>query len=754
MKSRIVAIACLILLVGSGHASGRYLLLRIPFESVGALVGLDVEVVGLKRGQWVDVVAREETWQTMQERHVAVTMLREDLEAYYAARMSGRGDFGDYYTYAEANQEMDAIHAAHPSITTTRTALGLTHNMNTVWAMKVSDNPLVEEDEPEILIQAAQHAREPIGCTIAIEFLRYLTDGYGQDPICDFLVNQRQIWIVPVFNPDGYLHNEATNPNGGGMWRKNRRDNGDGSYGVDPNRNWPYMWGYDNYGSSPYTWDSTYRGPSPGSEPCNQAIMNLCNAHEFAIAVDFHSHSNLLLFPWCYDDYYTPEHSTFERLGEEFMRWSGYTYGTSWEVLYNSNGNGKDWFYGEQTTKPRTFGMTPEVGEDFWQESSIPVHIAENLPFVVRAAQLAGGYMEFAGMAPEEPSGNGIPEPGEQIEGFLWLHNAGLEPLAGISAQLTSLSPLVQIDQGQASFVAASPGLTVRSLAKYRWTILPGCLPGEVVPFEVQVTAADGYATRDTFNLVVSGIGYREDCEAGSPGWVHWGNKDDWHVTGYRHQSPDSSWYCGQEGSYSYGSLAHAMLISPWFLVPHTNPELSFWHYYKFESGYDYAYVDVGTEGYWNELADYTGNSSGWTQETFSLSSYAGKVVRLRFRLESDEYSTQEGWYVDDVLVDGETVPSTVANLVAEAVGDSIKLTWSIPPPTVNYYSIHRSTQGHFVPSPSNQLALRFVPIYYDTQAAVGDPLVNHFYRVVAVNNWGSSPPSATVGEWDWSTQR
>jgi carboxypeptidase T len=754
MRAGVAVVACLLLVAVPSAATARYLEVRVPFGSVKDLAGLDVEIVGVKRGQWVDVVVRERTWAAMQQRGVSAEVLREDLEAYYAGRMSGRGDFGDYYTYAEAIQEMDALHAAHPSITTTRTALGITHNMNTVWAMKISDNASVQEGEPEILIQAVQHAREPIGCSIAIEFLRYLVDGYGLDPVCDFLVDQREIWIVPMVNPDGYLYNESTNPNGGGMWRKNRRDNGDGSFGVDPNRNWPYMWGYDNYGSSPYTWDETYRGPSPGSEPCVQAVMNLCNAHEFTIGVDIHSHGNILIFPWCYDDIYTPEHSTYLRLGEEFMRWAGFPCGTSWELLYNSNGNVKDWLYGEQGTKPRAFGMTPEVGEDFWQESAIPGQLVETLPFLVRAVELAGGYLEFAGVAPEEPSGNGIPEPGEQIEAFLWLYNAGLEQLAAISAQLTSLSPLVQIDQGQSIFLSVNSGFTAKSLSKYRWTILPGVLPGEVVPFQVDVTAEAGYSSTDTFNLVVSGIGYAEDCESGSPGWTHWGNKDDWHVTGYRSHSADSSWYCGQEGSHQYGSLAHAMLISPWFLVPQTNPELSFWHYYKLESNYDYAYVDVGTEGYWNELGDYTGNSSGWTQETFSLSSYAGKVVRLRFRLESDEYSVQEGWYLDDILVDGETVPSAVANLIAEAVGDSVKLTWSVPPPSVNYYSIHRSDHGYFAPSPSNQVALRFAPIFYDEQAAVGDPSLNHFYRVVAVNGYGSSPPSATVGGWDWSTER
>ena len=58
--------------------------------------------------------------------------------------------------------------------------------------------------------------------------MRYLTDNYGTDPQVTYLVDNRELFFSPCLNPDGYYYNEQTYPGGGGMWRKNRRDNGDG----------------------------------------------------------------------------------------------------------------------------------------------------------------------------------------------------------------------------------------------------------------------------------------------------------------------------------------------------------------------------------------------------------------------------------------------------------------------------------------------------------------------------------------------
>ena len=113
------------------------------------------------------------------------------------------------------------------------------------------------------------------------------------------LVDEREIFILPVVNPDGYVYNEMIAPDGGGMWRKNRNPEFAPDYGVDLNRNYGYMWGYNDFGSSPDPSDATYRGTAPFSEPETANIRAFVNSHEFVFAVNYHSHSDLIL--WSFD---------------------------------------------------------------------------------------------------------------------------------------------------------------------------------------------------------------------------------------------------------------------------------------------------------------------------------------------------------------------------------------------------------------------------------------------------------------------
>jgi len=56
------------------------------------------------------------------------------------------------------------------------------------------------------------HAREVITPEVLIYYMRHLTDNYGSDPEVTYLVDNREMWFTCVLNPDGYYHNEATDP--------------------------------------------------------------------------------------------------------------------------------------------------------------------------------------------------------------------------------------------------------------------------------------------------------------------------------------------------------------------------------------------------------------------------------------------------------------------------------------------------------------------------------------------------------------
>ena len=126
-------------------------------------------------------------------------------------------------------------------------------------------------NEPKLLYNAIHHAREPASLSNIIFYMWYLLERYSIDPEVKYLVDNTQMYFVPCINPDGYIYNENTDPDGGGLWRKNRRNHG-GHYGVDLNRNYGFNWGFNNQGSSSSSQSETYRGDSAF---LNQKL-NLC----------------------------------------------------------------------------------------------------------------------------------------------------------------------------------------------------------------------------------------------------------------------------------------------------------------------------------------------------------------------------------------------------------------------------------------------------------------------------------------------
>jgi murein tripeptide amidase MpaA len=140
-----------------------------------------------------------------------------------------------------------------------------------LWAIRLSDNPAVyEADEPTAWFDALHHAREPMSAEAVLRFAYTLAAQYGTDAEMTRLIDSRNLILLPCVNPDGYEYNRRNYPSGGGLWRKNRRDNGDGSFGVDLNRNYSFQWGRDaRLPSSPI-----YQGSAPFSEPETAAIRD------------------------------------------------------------------------------------------------------------------------------------------------------------------------------------------------------------------------------------------------------------------------------------------------------------------------------------------------------------------------------------------------------------------------------------------------------------------------------------------------
>lgn len=113
-------------------------------------------------------------------------------------------------------------------------------------------------------------------------------------------------------------------------------------------------------------------------------------------------------------------------------------------------------------------------------------------------------------------------------------------------------------------------------------------------------------------------------------------------------------------GDYANDTDVSAEIIEPAAIL--SLPKLEFDHICITEAGYDFGYVEISTDfgNHWTQLAAYdmgdhpewsdgTADPGDWIHETINLLDYVGQTVRVRFRLVSDQYVTEDGWYIDDV---------------------------------------------------------------------------------------------------------
>lgn len=182
-----------------------------------------------------------------------------------------------------------------------------------IYAMKISDNVEEDEDEPNFLMVSCHHAREIVTPVIALYSIEQFTSEYGDDPSITSAVNDYEIWIAPVWNPDGYEYCYYVD----NMWRKNCNP----PNGVDLNRNYPFGWNSGCSGSTdPYS--ETYKGTSPASEAETQTMIAFTYDRHFAKIIDYHSYGREVLYGYCCHSH--PFSSFFQSEASQISTAAGY----------------------------------------------------------------------------------------------------------------------------------------------------------------------------------------------------------------------------------------------------------------------------------------------------------------------------------------------------------------------------------------------------------------------------------------------
>jgi hypothetical protein len=570
-------------------------------------------------------------------------------------------DRGEYHSYTELTADLAAWAAAYPSITQL-ISIGTSFQGRELWALKISDNPTLQEFEPEIQWIGAHHGNEIMSVEVCYYMAEYLLENYGTDPQVTWLVNEREIWIIPMLNPDGHTAGSRYN-----------------AQGTDLNRNYLCPCGC-NSGTA-------------FSAPESRALRDWNARMNPVTSLTFHTGAVYVNYLWDYTYDPTPDEPMIITISDVYGALSGLpvTNGADWYIIH---GGCQDWCYetrGEiDTTIELCVSHNPPA-------SQIDPIVADNIPAMLYQARMSGRGIR--GLVTDADTGEplnatiSIPEIGKDVytDSDVGDYHRMVE-----SGTYTVVCNVAGFPTQTEYNVSAS--LDTFVVVNFQFEIERGTIDGYVRDTEsnpiaatVKVTDLYGYSGASdpvtgyyqivnvpvgTHDLLASQLGYSsetrtgvavadgmitsedfvleqayffDDLESGTSEWT-----GAWGPTNSQAHSPSTSMTDSPGGNYPNNATTTMTLNNGLDLSESTTAALVFWHRYATESGYDFCLVEVSTNGggSWTQVASYSGLLGGWTEVTIDLDSYVGTSdFKVRFILDSDGWVQSDGWYVDDVHV-------------------------------------------------------------------------------------------------------
>tara|TARA_B100000470_G_scaffold28550_2_gene18706 strand:+ start:36 stop:2288 length:2253 start_codon:yes stop_codon:yes gene_type:complete len=646
-------------------------------------LGIALDHYQKNKDNTLDIVLSKSEKNILVQNGINFQVIQDDLTNYYLDRSQPNvdrefplGSMLGNYTLLEAINQMDTLSILYPSFVSEKDSIGTSFEGRTIWAFKLSDNPSIDEDEPEVLFTGLTHAREPLSMMNLFYFANWICENYNSDLTANYLLDNREMWFIPIINPDGYAYNESISPDGGGMHRKNRRLNPPNSscnmgtqQGVDLNRNYGYNWGENNSGSSGNPCSAVYRGLSAFSEPETEAISNFILSREFSNVLHYHSYSNFLIHSWgdgSFPD--EPDLTTLREIGKEMTRYNGYLVGTGTETVgYGVNGDAVDWSYG-------TAGLisyTPEVGtfsDNFWPSEDRVIPLCQDQVYSNSIFALVAGsdYIIY-----DRIFNNSYPEIDDTISISLVIQNRGLNNSNGsVTLDITPLNSYssLSVDNITIETLLARSSDTTDILLSISSDIENGTKGGLILSLH----DSSSFNRMDTVSIIFGD--YEEIFFDGAEnGMIEWSEDDNWGTIFDASEglssitdSPVGN-YIGDWGT-SKTQLSRIINFSGIFY-----PFITFDAKWNIEQSYDFAQFQASTDGVnWIPLSgNYTSIGSGsgvqttgepiydglqedWINETIDLSFYTNKPrVWFRFALKSDGAIEEDGFYFDNFYIHG-----------------------------------------------------------------------------------------------------
>lgn len=580
--------------------------------------------------------------------------------------------YGGYFKYNEMLQELDEMAALYPNLISVKAPIHtyLTWENRPIYHVKISNNPNTDDGDPKVLYSAIHHAREPLSMSQLIYYMWYLLENYDNDPEVKYLVDNTQMFFVPCINPDGYIYNETTNPNGGGMHRKNRNPNiGTSNRGVDLNRNYSYGW--NTTGVSSNQNDDTYPGTAAFSEPETQAMRWLVQNHEIKSALNAHTYGDMLLFPiGTTTNEFADHHDYFQGLCNHMTQYNGYEASKS-SGLYPASGDSDDYMYKVDygvLEKDTVFAMTPEIGSTFWPATSEIIPTCQEMIFVNLG--LAHMVHKYYVVSEDDPT--------EVITTSGTFHH-NVKKLGRLNGPATvSLEPILNIASVGTPIVYNLPILGEDD-GTITYSLVSTIQDGDLIKYVL--TTDDGiWIQRDTITKVYSAENpnLEEVVHENADNTTNWtGN---WTTSSTIYYSPSAS-FTDSPGNYQNNTTRTTTYVNDIDLTNAIAAKATFYAQWEIENDYDYCQFQVSIDGGTNWIGQcgiYTnagssangsvqpaneplwdGNQTSWVAEEINLSDYLGETIRVRFILRSDGGVRRDGFYYDDfkVLVENEADP-------------------------------------------------------------------------------------------------
>ncbi|XP_003968067.2 carboxypeptidase B [Takifugu rubripes] len=308
-------------------------------------VGIDMDVDIRVHAQYLDLV-----YTTLEQSGMEYEILLEDLQAAVDGQADNKPSprahsYTKYNTWAQIQSWIASISTSNKDLIS-KEVIGNTYEGRPMTLLKLGRKSSFAK--PAIFMDCGIHAREWISPAFCQWFVKEALSTFGSNAQMTSLLNQMDVYVLPVFNIDGYEYTHTNNR----MWRKTRsRKSGTSCVGADPNRNFDAGW--CTLGASSNPCSDTFCGYSPESEIEVKNVANFIRRNKAVIKayLTVHSYSQLLLFPYSYSYNLAAHHSELLKVAEgasaalRSLYGTRYTSGPGATTIYPAAGGSDDWAY-------------------------------------------------------------------------------------------------------------------------------------------------------------------------------------------------------------------------------------------------------------------------------------------------------------------------------------------------------------------------------------------------------------------------